>query len=592
MKKWNSFVVCLSIFSSTIGTALFGQVEYSEIQAMLEKVNKVSKGHPRIYFRDSDSGLLKNKMLKVEQKAILHQLDLLLQRSPDPVFVGSYAAAYFFKNSLEPHKPWVDSAIKFVNYTLNDRFLFQVPDANYHGENPIRLWNSSYKAIYQAPNLFALALAYDLGYAYIPDTLRKEMAGRINQKAIQLITGQTLGFNSNAWSNWQGIVNGAAGVAFLATKDDTDSLDFSNHWLDSALVRMVRHLGYLGDLSHSSEGFENLRLEMCSGVLPLALAYKNITGSDLPGSIKLSRLAEMYSLVSVKADSLVLSATFGGEGNYWNTNQKCSGDWVMSFGLANSGSLSVAKGGFDQIFGLQGDKTFNLFKPHDAIFAFLYYPDNEINLKPGNGPYFFEDHKAGFFLFRSTIGTSNDIVFSAHANLLAKPKSHSYRDAGSFRLIANGKIIVGRGSQSTSKKEDSGLENAIRLIGSNNCNPARVVKYESDHSSKLLLRLNMDPVYQGGDMVGEQKNIGVYDAKRIFDLNYTPGLQLVVRIMDSLQGPAAHCWRVHTGWQSWFSNSKNFTVMEGGKPAFEARAFEMCNPKEGVYQVIFKVDDE
>jgi|GEM_PF-1225366 len=577
---------------------LFGGINANAQVASTTKLNlsniskSIQPGHPRLYFQAEQVEGLKGKLQKPEQVATMKQLDVLLKKQPDPIFVGSYAAAYFFKHSLQPQSLLVDSALKYIRYTLSDRYKFEETDPNYQGENPIALWNSNYKAIYKAPNLLALALAYDLGYNHIPDTLRIRLAKHLEQNATQMVKGEGVGFNSNAWSNWQGIVNGAAAVAFLSVSGEKGTTPGSKIWLDSALVRSVRHLDYLGDKAGNAEGFDYLRLEMCAGVLPLALAYKNMFGQPMPGTEKLAHLAQLYSLIAVKADTTVLTASFGNGGNFWNTNTWRSGDWVMSLGLAKTETLPVAQGGFDLIFGLKGDKTFNLFKPHDAIFAYLFYPEKSTFLKPGNGPFFFADEKAGFYLFRSTIGTGNDILFTTTANLLAKHKAHSYRDAGSFRLIAHNRIIAGRGEPGSKKVEDASLENVVQLIGAANWNPAKIIRFETDNATRLHLEFDMTPVYQAGTKVGEQKSIGIFEAKRTFKLNFQTGLDVVVNVADSLQGGGVHCWRLHTNWRTWFNGSDRFRARQGGTPAFEGGVMEMCNPKEGVYQVMLRVEDE
>ncbi len=582
----------LAFFAWTSWVYALAQTSTVNLSTFALPAQHIIPEHPRVFFSPDLVAALQTRQQKPEQQAILSQMDLLLKKQPDPIFVASYAAAYFFKNQLNPQKSFVDSALKYIRYTLTDRYLFEVTDEDYQGQNPLPLWNSNYKAIYKAPNLLALALAYDIGFNFIPDSLRTHMALQLERKSIELVKGQTAGFNTNPWSNWQGIANGAAGVALLATSGDKGTTPVSKTWLDSALVRSVLHLDWLGDKSWSAEGFDYLRFEMSAGVLPLALAYKNMFGTVLPGSSKLEELAKLYALISVKSDTSVVTAGYGNGGNYWNTNRWRSGGWVMSLGLAKPETLPVAQGGFDLVFGLKGDKTFNLFKPHDAIFAYLFYPQKAAFLKPGNGPYFFADEKAGFYLFRSTIGTGNDILFSTTANMLAKNKAHSFRDAGSFRLIAHGKVIAGRKEKSNKKPEDASLENVVNVLGATNWNPAKVNKFETDNATRMHVEFDMTPVYQAGSKVGEQKNIGIYQAKRIIKLNFQPGLDVVVNIADSLQGGGTHCWRLHTNWRTWFNGSDRFRARQGGTPAFEGGVMEMCNPKEGVYQVMLRVEDE
>jgi hypothetical protein len=570
----------------------YAQPKQEVIQAMLAKTKAIKPEQPRLLFTQADIPVLKTKQAKAEGQAILKQLDVMLAKKPDPLFVGAYAAGYLFKFHLNPQRAFLDSAFAYIRFTLSDKYLLDLEDEEHEGQKKIPLWNTPYKAIYKGPNLIGLALAYDLGYTLMPDTLRTRLARQLEKKALEVIKGEGVGFNKHAWSNWQGIANGSGALALMAIAGDKNTSPNAKVWLDSALVRMVRHLDCLGDAGWSGEGLDYLRFEMCTGVLPLALSYKKMFGQPMPGSEKLDKLAQLYGLLTVKADSVVLAAGFGGGGNLWNTNAWRSGDWIMSFGLVHPEALLVGKAAFDQLFGLKGDRSFNLFKPYDAIYAMLYYPEKQVLLKPGNGPYYFVDKKAGLYLFRSTIGTGNDIVFSTTANLLARQKAHSYRDAGSYRLFAHGKVIAGRGNKSDKKGEDGSLENVVQVMGATNWNPAKVLNFECDQSSSMTLRLDMTPVYQAGTKVGEGKSLSVYEARRIIKLNFQPGHDVVVNITDSLSGGGVHCWRLHSGWRTWFNGSNRFRARHGGRPAFEGGVMEMCNPKEGLYQVMLRVEDE
>lgn len=584
---WFTTLILLIFMGKT-----YAQPKQEAIHEILAKTREIKPEHPRLLFTLADLPALKARQLKAEGVAILKQLDVMLAKKPNPLFTGAYAAGYLFKYQLDPQQAFLDSAFQYVRFTLNDNYLLHLGDEEYEGQKPIPLWNTPYKAIHKGANLIGLALAYDLGYPVMPDTLRTRLAHELEKKALEVIKGEGFGFNKHAWSNWQGIANGSGALALLTIAGDKSTSTNANVWLDSALVRMVRHLDYLGDAGWSGEGLDYLRFELCTGILPLALSYKKMFGVPMPGSEKFGKLAQLYGLLTVKADSLVLAAGFGGGGNYWNTNTWRSGDWVMSFGLAQPEALPVGQAAFDQLFGMKGDQTFNLYKPYDAIYAMLYYPEKQVLLKPGNGPYFFADEKAGFYLFRSTIGTSNDIVFSATANLLARQKAHSYHDAGSFRLFAQGKVIAGRGDKLNKKLEDSSLENVVQVMGATNWNPAKVLSFESDQSSFMTLKLDMTPVYQAGTKVGEGKSLSVYDAMRTIKLNFQPGHDVVVHISDSLSGGGVHCWRLHSGWRNWFIGSNRFRARHGGRPAFEGGVLEMCNPKEGLYQVMLRVEDD
>ncbi len=502
---------------------------------------------PRLFFGLEDIASLQALTAGAEASAVLERLEIVLSQPPDPLHVSSHAAGYGFLYLLKNERRFLDSATLYVEHCISDKYLFFSTDERLKEEGGFPLWDSEFKAIYRAPNILGMAMAYDFCNAAWEAPFRNHVAKEIQDKAIKLLKGGGEGWNGNLWSNWQGIVNGAAGTALLAIGADLNTNSEENAWLDSASNRLSAHLSYLGEKGWSPEGFDYLRYEMCNGVLPFCQAHNRLSAKKLPHSAKLAWLSGLYATQTMLSAEGLLVPIYGNGGDFWNRNRWRSGDWAMSLAFSQPEVRPFATKKFIEAFGFEGDGSFDVFKPHDAVFVWL----NVLGKTLGQPPSKLSDNQwidslAGYFVFKRQLAINEDLVFMFNTNSLARPKSHSYRDAGSFRINAFGHRWVKRGDRLVRKVEDASLENVVLVERATHWNGAGAHRLQQTDPDGLTLDIDMRPVYVAGKAVGISEDLGISRVKRNFQLKSPENGSFVLEIEDTLAYNAPSLWQMHT----------------------------------------------
>jgi len=503
------------------------------------------KNHPHLLFHRADANSLKQNATTEEGQAILIQLKKRLDEPPEALLVGSYAAGYAFLYQLTGEMQYAVKARHYTELTLGDSILF---DSSHEatGGKGIPLWNSDYKEIYRAPNVVGIALAYDMCYNTWDKKFREKVAAELAEKGAAIINGGGKGYNDKAWSNWQGTTKGAGGMAMLAIENDgLKNIDVPVY-LQKALDGFKAHLEWLSPRGWTPEGFNYLRYELCSGVLPFLQAWQHVKGESLLPE-KTKWFLPFFTMQSIVREKNLYNPMYGLGSPWWNTDRWRSGDWAMGMGITPPEFLPAAKWTFDQAFALEGNSTFNIFKPSDAIFALINYP---FNLKSENPEKMLDkmwiDQEGGYYIFRNRWRDANDFVITLSSNILAKPASHSFREAGSFRISGLGADWAVRPEKSPVMGGNDS-ENHVSVPGATNWLGAKTIYCNSFSDGSGSIVLDMTKAYFGGEHYRDSVNLGI-EATRSFCVDYgcTDSIGAVIVIADKFNGGETKTWQMHT----------------------------------------------
>lgn len=502
--------------------------------------------HPGLLFKNSDLPALRKNAESEEGKAILRQLRDRLNEPAEALFIGSYASGYAFLYQLSGDIRYADSSRYFTELTFRDSLLFESSRETGEGKG-IPLWNSDYKEIYRAPNLIGIALAYDMCYNAWDKQFCKKVAAELAEKGAAVIDGGGKGYNDKAWSNWQGTTKGAGGLAMLAIeKDGVQNIDVPGY-LQKASDGMNAHLQWLSTKGWTPEGFNYLRYELCSGVLPFLQVWEHVKGEKIFAD-KAKWFLPFFTMKSIVRDKKLYIPMYGLGNPWWNTDRWRSGDWVMGMGITPPEFLPSVKWTFDKSFGLEGDSTFNIFKPYDAIFALLNYPFNIETENPGKIlEHMWVDSVGGYYIFRNRWKDADDFVITLSSNILAKPASHSFRDAGSFRISGLGADWAVRPEKSQ-LMEGKNYENHVLVKGATNWPGAKTIYCKSFPEGSGSLVFDMTKSYYGGEHYRDTVNLGI-ESSRSFAVDYSmkSGVAAVVVVADKFKNGGTKTWQMHTG---------------------------------------------
>ena len=504
--------------------------------------------HPGLLFSDEDIPALIEKSKTPDGQAIMKQLEKRLSEPPDALYVGAWAAGHAFLYQLTGEREHAARARQYAEMTMGDSLIFYSLESPGQPATSYKMWDTDYKAIYRAPNIIGIALAYDLCYDAWEPGFRESVAAELEDKACKLLDGGGTGWNPNAWSNWHGITKGAGSVAMAALLNDPGASPRVKEYFDKATREMLLHLSYLGERCWTPEGFDYLRYETCNGVLPFVQVYFRITGHHLSEyAPNLSWILPFHAMQSVFADNTFHVPDYGPCGPDWNTNRWRSGDLVMGMATVPENYLPAAKWVFDQAFGLKGDSTYNIFKPYDAIFALVNYPAGTEPANPGKIlNKCWVDTTGGYYVFRNNWRDRNDMVTTITSNRLARPASHSHKEAGSFRLLGLGGKWAVRGRKSPGVRNQI-LENVVLVEGATQWRGGHVTHYSCRPDGSGSVTIDLKNTYLGGEKFRDSINIGVTEAYRSFAVEYINDSTSVYAVYDKITGGGKKTWQFFAG---------------------------------------------
>jgi len=404
--------------------------------------------HPRLVFRKAELPMiLERATLTEEGQAMLARMDAVLT-VPDNYcnrYPSWMAAGWAFKLLLTG-----DPVVAETTRTVVEAVMYGDP--------------CNTKMIRRAPRYMGIALAYDFAFNYWEandPAFRREVCAWLEERALEIIAGGGEGYNQHPASNWMGIAYGSLGTIAMAILGDelTYEIGTPQEWtgpvrtarrsLDLAEQGTRRWLQEgLGDHGWFGEGQGYLRFSLTAGMGQFLHAYRTAMGLDAAqngGADMILPMVMLYSLGETNAG-------FGPGG--WTDlrfqQEERSGCFNMLMGVSPDAYRGALRWKYDQLFGLNGDQTFNIFMPYQAAYALANYPFERNPVPPEEVmPQALFDTKTGFFVLRSDWTETSDLragsedfistlylKSSRHRSTWQASPSHDFRVLGFGKQLA------------------------------------------------------------------------------------------------------------------------------------------------------------
>ncbi|GEM_PF-5503370 len=334
--------------------------------------------------------------------------------------------------------------------------------------------------------------------------------------------------------------------------------------LKLATAHLQRHL----EMSYGEKGWYNegngyKRYALRQGAFPFLQAYEQVMGREF---IYEDRgewiLLEWMSKAIIRQDSLSLPLYGPGE-RQWTTGFT-SGDFSLGMGLLPERDHGVARWLFNRRYGLQGDQSFDISRPHHAIFALVHLPlDAEEEHPSTRLPRAHRDHYHGGMLFRKGWKDDQDILASITSKERPLP-GWNFFDAASFRILGFGSQWAWRGEEGVSKKRGHREhENVLQVQGVRGAFGAETLSWSTEEDGSGQVRMRIVHPYLGeAEGKGQPpRDLGIR-GERSFAVNYHPssGTAAVFAILDRLSGSDAAEWIMHSGVEDFEAHPKGFTL--------------------------------
>jgi hypothetical protein len=522
--------------------------------------------HPRLFFNAEDIvGLRAHGQLPAGQ-AMVARLDALLAVKPTPLLVGHQAAGWALRYVLGDDPKAAERALGFCEEAVADR----QPDVEQAIGREVRPGRESNPSVARVPAVVGAALAYDLCATAWPAERRAAIARALENLAGQLVRDGGLGDNTHAATMEQAMILSAGGLAALAVAGDPGVTTEAVATARMARNGLVRHFAEYGDRGWPHEGFNALRYALSQGMAAFILAWRHTQGEDLAAQSAVRWFAPLYTMLAIPparpADLTGPEAPFFGLGNFsnatqrpypaWERSEQRGGDLAALIGVTDAGNRAALQWIFDRCFGLAGDRTFDIQKPGDALFALLYYPFSDTALNPGVAlSRVWRDDRAGIYFFRSEWDDAADCVAAITANREPVRGLDSFADAGSFRLLAlGGRWAVqrqrDRADLETVSREK---ENVVVIPGTHGWLGGRVAQVLAQPDGSGTITIDLDAVYTVAPIDGHPArleptlDLGIR-ARRSWAVDYSgvSGAPVLAVVVDRISGGPARRWLMHT----------------------------------------------
>jgi hypothetical protein len=415
-----------------------------------------------------------------------------------------------------------------------------------------------------------VALAYDLCATAWPAERRAAIARALADIAGQLMRDGGSDDNAHAVNIEQAMLLSGGGLAALAVAGDSGVTPEAAAMTRVARNGLARHFADYGDRGWPHEGFNALRYALSQGMAAFITAWRHTQGEDLAAQSAVRWFAPLYTMLAIPpaapGDRAGPEAPFFGLGNFssaaqrpyptWERSERRGGDAVALFGVTDAGSRAALQWTFDRCCGLPGDRTFDIQKPGDALFALLYYPFGDTALNPGVAlSHVWRDDRAGVYFFRNEWDGAADDVAAITANNHPVRGLDSFADAGSFRLLAlGGRWAVQRQRdradvESVSREK----ENVVVIPGTHGWLGGRVTQVLAQPDGSGAISLDLDAVYTVAPPDGRPErleptlDLGIR-AQRAWAVDYSgvSGAPVLAIVVDRISGGPARRWLLHT----------------------------------------------
>ena len=490
--------------------------------------------HPRLVFRKQDIPALRRRAKTPEGEKIISILKKKLeteeinygnyiQGNPNS---GSHAAGWGLLYVITADEKYAQKAAQIVEKAL---------------EYPI----TGAKMIRVAPQAITIALAYDLCFEAWNKDLRVKVADYLSTKAQEIVDAHGYGYNPWPQSNWYAICRGGAGTAALAVYGDELSEKTPSDILKLIKIAEYSVRQYLtigvGEHGFGSEGESYLFLSLDRGLLPFFYAYRTAQGKDFVNGSRTQWILPLFVMKMIYEDPKVSMPHYGSGGNFlrpW-------GQFAMGLGTASDKYKPAVYWMFNRYFGLKGDGKFDIFYPHNAIYALKDAPVDTQYPNPSQIlPKVVCDEQKGYYVFRNKWQGRDDFVATIYLKKERLRASHSYPDAGSFRIYGLGAhwATVGRVLEMSGfyKQEN---ENIVLIEGMVNKGSAKPLFFKPYTDGSGIVSMDISGVYKPLD-----DNAKRVKGIRSFAVDYsqkanTEGLFIVV---DKISADEPKVWRMHT----------------------------------------------
>jgi hypothetical protein len=484
--------------------------------------------HPRLVITRDDIPAMRQKVSTPEGKAMLARLQERLQQPPLAIDIGFHAAGHALLYVLSGDKKHAENARSLVEKTMADELLH---DAGRHGKVP--LWGGNYKMIIRTDPAVGVALAYDLCFDAWEPAFRERVAGELDKKAQQFIKGGGEGWNGSPASNWHANTRSAAGICALAVLGDAGAPN-AQRSVDAAMQGVRNYFrAQSGDRGWTQESFSYYRYPMNHHVLPFIQIYRNMAGSE-PDPFRdtpADWLALFFVHLLLPEPAMGHVPIVNGH-PLWENNHFRSGDFSMGMGTVTETARRAFLSYYDKWFGLTGDRTFDIFLPHHAIFAFKNYP---VGVQPVNPEKHlakvWEDRKKGLYIFRDRWEGNDDFITVFDMVSHSAPGTGQPEVAGSYRIFGLG----GKWATIGAARGRAG-QNVVHVEGGVNARgTGRRTFFEGETDGSGVLSVDLRAVYKEPSL-------------RSFAVDYSgaAGVPALFAIVDKHEKGGNRTWVLHS----------------------------------------------
>lgn len=388
-----------------------------------------------------------------------------------------------------------------------------------------------------------LALAYD--WCYSSTTWDKDFKSRVSQ--VLKTQGELIARkggteqNRSPASNWQGLRWSSAGLCYLAT-DEPVNPQHLEVCFKNVCTYLRTNLGTSGS-GWNCEGLGYTFYPMGNGVVPFGIA---IYRQDPSKDIRQATPAAAYTLWTCFAP-VVRNATGMWRPDFADDNPGTDFEGTLGFAFwMTPPSLHPGmKYVYDRLVGLQGDRSFDASR-FGIPASILYYPANLTEKKPMQIPEWvrlFDDSDGnGFFTFRQSYGSSDDLVIQLFAKRLGN-RGHNGPDSLSYRIYGfDGLWAVGGGRYGPELNGQDVYQRSMNTLYPTD--PDQPFQINGQRGSILHRQLNPD----GSGWViltASQNNVGTRNHVRRFYVTFDPttDAHCAVIIVDSSENGthSQHC---------------------------------------------------
>ena len=342
------------------------------------------------------------------------------------------------------------------------------------------------------------------------------------------------------------------------------SRPLANELLTLSTAHMKRHLEMsYGDHGWYNEGNGYKRYALRQGAFPFLQAYANVMGREFVSEDRLDWIPlEWISKAVIRPNSLTLPLYGPGE-RQWTTGFT-SGDFSLGMGVMPERDLGMARWLFDRRYGREGDQSYDISRPHHAIFALVNYPFEVAPQHPSERlPRAQRDVYHGGYVFRKQWKNDQDILATITTKERPLP-GWNFFDAGSFRIMGYGSQWAWRGTKGVEGKSGHREhENVVQVEGVRGAYGAQTVSWKGEEDGAGGVRMKLIHPYFGKQKGPEKipEDFGIR-GERSFAVCYdsASGTDAVFVVQDLLEGRDAATWTMHTGVEGFKAHPDGFTL--------------------------------